>query len=78
MFDAELYRDRSEVDLWRQRDPIETFTARLKQDGLATDAVLAAIETSVADEVELAVRFAETAHWEPVEDLLKDVYTPCP
>jgi pyruvate dehydrogenase E1 component alpha subunit len=77
MFDAELYRDKSEVDVWKQRDPIATFTARLRQDGSATDAVLAAIETSVVDEVELAVRFAEAGDWEPVGDLMKDVYTPC-
>src|SRR5690606_38872520 len=25
MFDAELYRDKSEVEQWKQRDPIATF-----------------------------------------------------
>jgi len=78
MFDAELYRDKSEVEAWKARDPIATFTARLKQDGIATDQMLAAIETSVSDEIELAVRVAEDDDWEPVEDLLKDVYTPWP
>jgi pyruvate dehydrogenase E1 component alpha subunit len=76
MFDAELYRDKSEVELWKERDPITTFTARLKALGLATDAMVAALETSVADEIELAIRFAEEGTWEPVEDLLTDVYTP--
>jgi hypothetical protein len=32
----------------------------------------------VSDEIELAVRVAETDDWEPVEDLLKDVHTPWP
>jgi pyruvate dehydrogenase E1 component alpha subunit len=77
MFDAELYRDKSEVETWKQRDPIATLTATLKGDAVA-EAVLPAIETSVADEVELAVRFAEAAEWEPVEDLRKDVYTRWP
>jgi pyruvate dehydrogenase E1 component alpha subunit len=76
MFDAELYRDKAEVEAWKQRDPIATFTAQLQAHGVATDAVLAAIETSVSDEVDLAVRFAEAGTWEPVDDLLKDVYTP--
>ncbi len=75
MFDAELYRDKSEVEVWKTRDPIATFTARLLQDGLLTDPTRAAIETSVADELALAVEFAEAGHWEPEADLLKDVYT---
>jgi pyruvate dehydrogenase E1 component, alpha subunit len=76
MFDAELYRDKSEVEAWKQRDPITTFTAHLKERGVATDAVMAALDASVSDEIDLAVRFAEAGSWEPVEDLLKDVYTP--
>ena len=76
MFDAELYRDKSEVEAWKQRDPIATLTASLKERGIATDASIAALETSVADEIDRAVQFAETGTWEPVEDLLKDVYTP--
>ena len=76
MFDAELYRDKAEVERWKQRDPIATLTATLNNDGAATGAVIAAIGASVSDEVDQAVQFAEDATWEPVEDLLKDVYTP--
>ncbi len=76
MFDAELYRDKSEVEAWKQRDPIATLTASLEERGFATDAAIAAIETSVSDEIGRAVQFAEAGTWEPVEDLLKDVYTP--
>jgi TPP-dependent pyruvate/acetoin dehydrogenase alpha subunit len=75
MFDAELYRDKSEVEAWKPRDPITTFISRLKERREANDALLAALDTSVADEIDLAVRFAETGTWEPVNDLLKDVYT---
>jgi pyruvate dehydrogenase E1 component subunit alpha len=75
MFDAELYRDKSEVERWKQRDPIATFTAALKTLGLADDALIAAIDLSVSDEIEQAVQFAEAGTWEPAEDLLKDVYT---
>ena len=49
MFDAELYRDKSEVEVWKQRDPIATFSAQLKEAGQATDAVLQALEDAVAD-----------------------------
>jgi pyruvate dehydrogenase E1 component alpha subunit len=76
MFDAELYRDKSEVEAWKQRDPIATFLVSLKEGGIATDDLIAALDASVADEIDRAVRFAEAGTWEPVEDLLKDVYTP--
>jgi pyruvate dehydrogenase E1 component subunit alpha len=76
MFDAELYRDKSEVERWKQRDPIALFTASLQARGMVDDPLIAAPEQSVADEVDLSVQFAEAAVWEPVEDLLKDVYTP--
>ena len=75
MFDAELYRDKAEVESWKPRDPIVTFTARLKQEGLATDAIVAALSDSVAEEIDMAVRFAEAGAWESVDDLTKDVYT---
>jgi TPP-dependent pyruvate/acetoin dehydrogenase alpha subunit len=76
MFDAELYRDKSEVEQWKQRDPIATFTTTLKGRGLATDQLLAALDVAVSDELDQAVQYAEAGGWEPVDDLLKDVYTP--
>jgi len=76
MYDPDLYRSKDEVEEWRQRDPIGTFAARLRETGLLADADLADIETAVATEIDAAVQAAETGPWEPVEDLLKDVYTP--
>ena len=75
MFDAELYRDKAEVEAWKTRDPIATLTATLKARGVANDAILTALDTSVADEIDLAVKFAEAGTWEPVDELLTDVYT---
>jgi pyruvate dehydrogenase E1 component alpha subunit len=74
--DPELYRGKDEVERWKARDPIALFTARLSEVGLLTDADLAAVEASVAAEVDAAVAVAEAGPWEPVEDLTKDVYTP--
>ena len=76
MFDAELYREKSEVETWKERDPIGVLRRRLKESGVATDAALAAIAQSVSDEIDGAVRFAENGTFERVEDLAKDVYTP--
>jgi pyruvate dehydrogenase E1 component beta subunit/2-oxoisovalerate dehydrogenase E1 component len=78
MFDAELYRDKTEVDDWKKRDPIVTFAAALRRRGLFDDAEAARVEAGVAAEIASAVAFAEAAGWEPVEDLVRDVYTPHP
>ena len=75
MFDAELYRTKAEVDQWKSRCPILTFTNRLMAAGLIDEPALAAIEAEVADEIARAVAFAEAGSWEPVEHLTRDVYT---
>lgn len=76
MYDAELYRSKDEVEQWKKRDPIPTFTARLREAGMLEDADLTAMEANVAGEIADAVAFAEAGAWEPIEDLLKDVHTP--
>jgi len=75
MFDPELYRNKEEVDAWKRRGPIVTFSQRLREAGLLDDAALAAVEAEVEREVDAAVAFAEASAWEPVGDLTRDVYT---
>jgi pyruvate dehydrogenase E1 component alpha subunit len=76
MFDAELYRAKSEVQEWKTRGPIHTYTARLKAQGSLTEAEFLALDARAQAEVDAAVAFAEAGTWEPVEDLLRDVMTP--
>jgi pyruvate dehydrogenase E1 component alpha subunit len=76
MFDAELYRQKAEVEEWKARGPIHTFTARLKAEGKLTEDEFLALDARANAEVAAAVAFAEAGTWEPVEDLLKDVHTP--
>lgn len=71
MYDPELYRDKSEVEEWKLRDPIPALIQKL-EPGLDLDA----LEKSVAQEVEDAIAFAEAGTLEPVEDLTKFVYSP--
>ena len=78
MYDPELYRTKEEVEEWKGRDPIVTFAAHLRAQGVLNDADLAQIEAEVASEIEVAVSAAEDGPWEPVEDLTKDVYTASP
>jgi pyruvate dehydrogenase E1 component alpha subunit len=75
MFDPELYRSKEEVEIWKERDPIELFKRRLITDGGLTEDDLAAMEKDVAEEIEAAVAFAEAGTWEPVEELTRFVYS---
>ncbi len=78
MFDAQLYRDKEEVEEWKKRDPIVTFGQRLRAAGMLTDAIMARLEAEVWAEVDASVAFAEAGAWEPVEDLAKYVYSERP
>jgi len=73
MFDAQLYRDRTEVERWRERDPIRRFGDWATASGLLHKDDIATLERSAAAEVEAAVAFAEAGAWEPVGDLTKYV-----
>jgi pyruvate dehydrogenase E1 component alpha subunit len=75
MFDAELYRDKAEVELWKKRGPIVTFVASLREASLLDDATLATLEAAVERELAAAVAFAEAGTFEDVADLTRDVYT---
>jgi pyruvate dehydrogenase E1 component alpha subunit len=76
MFDAELYRDKAEVERWKTHGPIHTFTDRLKAAGMLTEDEFLALDRAALAEVDAAAAFAEAAAWEPVADLLRDVTAP--
>jgi pyruvate dehydrogenase E1 component alpha subunit len=73
MFDPDLYRDRAEIERWKQRGPLHSFAARLKAEGKLTEDEFLALDASARREVDAAVAFADAAAWEPVEDLAKDL-----
>ena len=75
MFDPELYRDKAEVEQWKARGPIHTFSARLKAQGMLTEAQFLEIERAADEEVAQAVAFAEAGTWEDARELTKNVYT---
>ena len=74
MYDPELYRTKEEVEHWRERDPIDTYAARLRAAGLLDDTALAALERELATELDAAVAFADAGTLEPVADLARFVY----
>jgi pyruvate dehydrogenase E1 component alpha subunit len=75
MFDPELYRDKAEVERWKEHDPIDGLIGGLRAAGALDDGALDALEREVASEIEAAVSFAESGTLEPVEDLTRFVYS---
>lgn len=75
MFDAELYRDKLEVDEWKKRDPIVQYSAYLKDHSLLNDNELKEMEIRIETEIQKAVAFAEAGSLEPVDHLTRFVYS---
>lgn len=73
MFDPELYRERTEVEEWKKRCPIETYDATVRRRGALDDTQRAEMEARVSQEVDDAVAFAEAGTWEPAETLTRHV-----
>lgn len=74
MYDPDLYRDKSEIEAWKKRDPITTFAAHLKTNQILSDDDVQQIESQITQELTEAIEFAEQGQFEPVENLTKDVY----
>ncbi len=75
MFDPELYRDKAEVEVWKQRCPIATLTKKLKAQELLSDAEWEAMEQNVSAEIEAAIAFAEAGTWEQIAELTRFVHS---
>ena len=78
MYDPDRYRDKGEIEIWRQRDPITLLTDRLTEAHLLDDGAMDAIESEVRDELAEAVAIAEAGTLEPVEELTRFVYSDRP
>ena len=76
MFDPELYRDRAEVEKWKEQDPIATFTNRCLASLLLPAEDVAASERAAAVEVDDAVAYAEAGTLESVDTLDRHLMTP--
>lgn len=74
MFDAQLYREKSEIDAWRHREPILRFQTWLQANNIVHADDVARIEAEVDAEIAEAVAFAEAGTWEPVGELTRFTY----
>ncbi|EHR50868.1 pyruvate dehydrogenase E1 component, alpha subunit [Saccharomonospora marina XMU15] len=75
MYDAERYRQRSEVEHWKELDPLPRMTELLQESGELGDEELKLMESDVDSEIAAAVAAAEAGPLEPVEELTRFVYS---
>lgn len=75
MYDPDRYRDKSEIEQWKGRDPITTLTERLTAEGALAGGDFERIDQRIAAEVDDSVAYAEAGTDEPVEDLERFVTT---
>ena len=74
MADPTAYRESSEVDDWRAKDPIERFKALSLEEGLIADEEIVRIEEEVQATIEEAERFAEESPDPDIDSLCDHVY----
>ena len=71
---GDQYREKSEVEMWRRRDPLVTYPHRLLEYGLATQADLDDLSESVDAEIAAAVEFATNSPEPDLSEAFDDVY----
>jgi pyruvate dehydrogenase E1 component alpha subunit len=72
--DAARYREKEEVQLWREQDPIERFYRQLDAAGLMTEEERKGIEQRVDKVVAEAVDFAENSPEPDPSGLFENLY----
>ena len=72
--DPQKYRTKDEVEVYKQRDPIEMVLKTILDNQFATEGEINEINKRVNDQVVESVQFAEESPWPDDSELLKDVY----
>jgi pyruvate dehydrogenase E1 component alpha subunit len=72
--DPEVYREREEVDEWRQKDPIESFARRCIEAGVLGERELQEVRDKAEATVLAAVEFAEASEEPALDTLYENLY----
>jgi pyruvate dehydrogenase E1 component alpha subunit len=68
------YREKEEVERWRQQDPIERVKRAAIERGVMTDSEVADLERQVEAQIEEAVEFAKNSPDPTPDQLMTDIY----
>ena len=73
MYDPDRYRNKAEIEHWKERDPLLLLGGRLRAEGLLDDGAVAAMDAEIGAEIDAAVAFADAGSDEPIETLTQFV-----
>ena len=73
MYDPERYREKSEVEVWKGRDPVAHTADALRARGLLDDAAWTAMQQEIDAEIAAAEQTADAAPFEDLADLTRFV-----
>jgi acetoin:2,6-dichlorophenolindophenol oxidoreductase subunit alpha len=76
--DTVLYRTKEELEFYRSRDCLQRFRKTVVEQGLLSEADLAAVDGRVKDAIEDAVRFAQDSQFPTPDQIATDVYVSFP
>jgi len=68
------YRPKEEVEEWKKRDPISSFSHRLMEANLLTPQELESLQERIKKEIKEAVEYATQSAYPKPEDYLEQVY----
>jgi pyruvate dehydrogenase E1 component alpha subunit len=72
--DPEVYRERAEVDEWREKDPIESFARRCVEAGVLGEREVQQAREEADKTVEAAVEFADASPEPPLDTMYESLY----
>jgi pyruvate dehydrogenase E1 component alpha subunit len=72
--DPEVYREKKEVEEWREKDPVKTFRDRLLAEDVLSDDEVEQMRDRVEQVVTEAVEFADASAEPPLESLYDHLY----
>jgi pyruvate dehydrogenase E1 component alpha subunit len=72
--DPEVYREKEEVEEWRAKDPVETFAARLVEEGVVSEKDVETIREEAEKAVLEAVEFADASPEPDLDSLYDHLY----
>jgi pyruvate dehydrogenase E1 component alpha subunit len=68
------YREKDEVERWRQQDPIERVKAAVVSNGVLSAGEVVELEKSIESQIEEAVEFARNSPEPTPDQLMTDIY----
>jgi pyruvate dehydrogenase E1 component alpha subunit len=74
MADPEEYRTKDEVEEWRRRDPIASFSKRVLDEGMFSDKDIEEMDAHAMSTVDEAVQFADNSPFPELDSLYDNLY----